>query len=107
MRSNAAYVGSIDRTDRLQAMLGLSLLPAQAGKGYGTECVKLLLDFCFKIRGFHRVGLDTQSDNFAMQKVAEKFMQPEGRTRQAFFHNGRWNDSLHYGILASEWVDRH
>ena len=75
-------------------------------KGYGTEALRLLLNFGFKQLNLHRIVLFTHDINMRAQRVYEKIgFKPGGRRRQASFFEGAYHDLLLYDLLASEFLD--
>jgi len=95
-------ISSISRNAELQIRLGVS---AEHGKGYGTEAVKLLLQFAFTELNLHRVYLHVFATNPRAIQVYEKcgFMR-EGLLREAAFIDDRYIDVLVMGILREEYV---
>ena len=76
------------------------------GKGYGTEALKLLLDFGFLELNLHRVSLRVFSFNGRAIKLYEKLgFQQEGKSRESIFRNGRWHDIIHMSILQNEYIE--
>ncbi|MFM1651774.1 GNAT family N-acetyltransferase [Brevibacillus sp. B_LB10_24] len=74
------------------------------GRGYGTESLRLLLDYAFRELNLHRVSLRVFSFNQNAIKLYEKIgFKHEGRARQALFRDGTWHDIVHMGILQSEY----
>jgi ribosomal-protein-alanine N-acetyltransferase len=74
------------------------------GKGYGTESKQLLLRYCFDTLGLNRMESHTFEDNARSARHLEKCgYQVEGRFRQRIFRDGRYWDTVHYGLLANEW----
>ncbi|GAA0363042.1 GNAT family N-acetyltransferase [Bacillus horti] len=72
--------------------------------GYGTEALKLWIDFLFESMPLARVGLTTWSGNHRMMRCAEKLgLQLEGRMRKCRIYNGEYYDSIRMGILREEW----
>lgn len=95
---------SINRTHRsaeLQIRLGDA---SQHGKGYGTEAVRLLLEFAFKDLNLRRVYLHVFSTNLAAIRVYEKagFVK-EGVLRKAAYIDGQHKDILLMAILQEEY----
>ena len=77
------------------------------GKGYGTETMKLILEFGFLEMNLHRIFLRVFSFNSRAIKLYEKLgFQQEGRSREGFFREGKWHDIIHMSILQKEYVDR-
>lgn len=74
-------------------------------KGYGTEALKLLLDYSFLEVNLHRVSLRVFSFNEKAIKMYEKIgFKHEGISRDCIFREGKWNDIIHMGILQREYV---
>ncbi|ABW18808.1 GNAT family N-acetyltransferase [Alkaliphilus oremlandii] len=77
------------------------------GKGYGTEAMKLILDFGFLEMNLHRIFLRVFSFNSRAIKLYEKLgFQQEGRSRESFFREGKWHDIIHMSILQKEYFNR-
>lgn len=95
-------INAISRSAELQIRLGVS---AERGKGYGTEAVKLLLQFAFSELNLHRVYLHVFATNPRAIQVYEKsgFVR-EGLLREAAFIDGRFIDVFVMGILDEEYV---
>lgn len=74
------------------------------GKGYGTEVVRLMLDYAFTGLGLHNVLLTVFEFNFAGRRIYEKagFMEM-GRRRQCRWLAGRWWDEIYMDCLATEF----
>jgi len=83
---------------------GYSLAPDERGKGYGTEAVNLMLDFCFLSGDALRMQAFVDLRNAASQRVLEKTgFQKEGVVRKIGFLWGEWRDMLLYSILRDDW----
>lgn len=75
------------------------------GKGYGTETMRLLLDYAFLEMNLHRVALRVFSFNEKAIKLYEKMgFRHEGKARQSLFRAGAWHDVIHMGILQDEYL---
>ncbi|WP_047981820.1 GNAT family N-acetyltransferase [Ornithinibacillus contaminans] len=75
--------------------------------GYGTEALKLWIDYLFNSLSIHRIGLTTWSGNERMIKVSEKLgMIIEGRIRKSRTYQGTYYDSIKMGMLREEWMDK-
>lgn len=74
------------------------------GKGYGSESLRLLLDYAFLELNLHRVSLRVFAFNDKAVALYEKIgFKREGVSRQAVFRKGQWHDILHMGILQEEY----
>ncbi|USG99530.1 GNAT family N-acetyltransferase [Thermococcus argininiproducens] len=77
---------------------------AYLGKGYGSEALKLWVDYLFSNSDIHKIALGTYSFNKRMIKVAEKLgFKLEGVEREVIWWNGEWADRLMFGMLRDEW----
>jgi len=76
------------------------------GKGYGSEGLKLLLDYAFYEMNLHRVSLRVFSFNDRAINLYTKIgFQQEGNSRQSLFRNGEWHDIIQMGILQNEYFE--
>ncbi|MFE7584064.1 GNAT family N-acetyltransferase [Streptomyces gardneri] len=98
-----ATLWGIDNHHR-SAHLGLGLLPACRGKGYGTDIVATLSYYGFAVRGLHRLQIETLADNTAMLRAAERngFVR-EGVLRSSAWVLGEFLDEVVLGLLAQDW----
>jgi len=84
--------------------IGYAIIPSERGKGYGTEAVKIVIDYIFLSKNIVRITAKTHPDNIASQKVLKKAgFKKEGILRKEMFFRGKWNDSALYSILREEW----
>ena len=75
------------------------------GRGYGTDMMKLCLQFAFTELNVHRVSLGLHSYNERALRSYEKAgFRLEGRTRKDIMREGNRTDSLWMGILREEWL---
>jgi ribosomal-protein-alanine N-acetyltransferase len=80
------------------------LLPAERGKSYCTEAVKIMVDYLFLSKEIHCIQATTHFRNVASQRVLEKAgFKKEGVMRQRFFIRGEWPDQMLFSILREEW----
>ncbi|MFG3037838.1 GNAT family N-acetyltransferase [Streptomyces sp. NPDC048330] len=98
-----ATLWGIDNHSRA-AHIGLGLLPAARGKGYGTDVVAVLCHYGFVVRGMHRLQIETLADNVGMLRSAERngFVR-EGVLRSSAWVLGEFLDEVLLGLLADEW----
>lgn len=72
--------------------------------GYGTEAIKMILEYGFKYLNLHSIRLDLLSINERAHKCYLKCgFKDTGRSREAIFLNGKYHDRLHMDILESEF----
>ncbi|MEU3204033.1 GNAT family protein [Streptomyces cyaneofuscatus] len=98
-----ANLWGIDTHNR-SAHIGLGLLPAARGKGYGTDVVATLCHYAFAVRSLHRLQIETLADNTAMQRSAERngFVR-EGVLRSSAWVLGEFMDEVLLGLLVEDW----
>ncbi|MFN2518699.1 MAG: GNAT family N-acetyltransferase [Jatrophihabitantaceae bacterium] len=86
------------------AEVGIALLPEARGKGYGTDALRLVVEFAFTTRNLRRVYLSALASNAAALASYRKvgFVE-EGRHREHCWVRGRYEDEVAMGLLRSEW----
>ena len=73
-------------------------------KGYATEAVKSILDFCFNTVNFHKVQVCHKEGNIASQGVIRKCnFTYEGTLRDFFFMDEKYINRLYYSMLKKEY----
>ncbi|MCE9621898.1 MAG: GNAT family N-acetyltransferase [Actinomycetia bacterium] len=86
-------------------LFDLRIGSAYRSRGFGLRAVRWLVDYLFTTYPeLHRTEANTRHDNTAMQRIltAAGFTQ-EGRLRDAWkSDDGKWCDTLIYGILRSD-----
>ena len=76
------------------------------GKGYGTEAIKLILDYGFNYLNLNNIKLDLIEFNeraFACYKKCG--FKEYGRRRKSEFINGKYYDTIEMDILAEEFQE--
>lgn len=72
--------------------------------GYGTEAIKLLLEYGFKYLNLHSIRLDLLAINERAHRCYLKCgFKDTGCSREQIFLNGKYYDKLHMDILESEF----
>jgi RimJ/RimL family protein N-acetyltransferase len=75
------------------------------GKGYGTDAMRLILQYAFMELNLQRVSLGLHAYNERALKSYEKVgFRLEGRTRSDQLREGMRTDTLWMGILRDEWL---
>ena len=87
--------------DRM-ASVAIRLSGSHHGKGYGTESLSAITDFCFAKTELQRLWAEVDIRNVASQRILEKCgYLKEGHIRQGKMVN-TWCDYYIYGILKSD-----
>ncbi|MCL2403234.1 MAG: GNAT family N-acetyltransferase [Coriobacteriia bacterium] len=101
-------IGSFDlrlSPEHQRASFGFCINSKYWSKGYMTEVLKAMLDFCFTQLELNRVQACHYKDNEASGRVMEKCgMRPEGFSPQAQLIKGTFRDEYHYGITREQWL---
>ncbi|MDX2706966.1 GNAT family protein [Streptomyces sp. PA03-6a] len=85
--------------------IGIALLAAERGKGYGTCAQRQLAEYLFSHTKVNRVEASTDVANVAEQRALESAgFTREGVQRGACFRAGKWRDMVVYSVLRSEVV---
>lgn len=73
--------------------------------GYGTEAIKLLLEYGFKYLNLHSIKLTVLDVNARAYKCYIKCgFKETGRDRETMYLNGKYHDVIHMDILESEFT---
>lgn len=74
------------------------------GKGLVTQSCRAIIDYAFNIWKLNRIEINVASGNLKSRAIPERlgFVQ-EGVLRQRYYVNGRFEDGVIYGLLASDW----
>ena len=77
------------------------------GKGFGSEALRLILEYGFLHLRLRRIYTEILETNRASQAVVKKlgFIE-EGRLRKQAFRNGLCFDLLVFGILTEDYIDK-
>ena len=97
----------IDRLNR-KCTLGIFIGDEEnRSMGYGTEALKLLLDFAFNFQNMHSVDLKVFSFNERAIKCYEKLgFKRCGTRHDAYFLNGKYHDEIEMEMLESDYFER-
>ncbi|MFJ8073297.1 GNAT family N-acetyltransferase [Streptomyces sp. NPDC096176] len=83
---------------------GCWLEPSAVGRGLVTRAVTVIIDWALGARGLHRVEWRVSSANEPSINVARRLgMTHEGTHREDFLHQGVWQSTEVWSVLASEW----
>lgn len=93
----------IDSFNR-SASIRIAISEGHQGKGFGSEAMKLMLDYGFGILNLHRIELNVFSYNPRALHVYEKLgFKQEGIQRDALYYNHKYHDSIIMSILEDEY----
>lgn len=104
-----AYIGQINldaidwknRVGRVGIVIGTV---EHMGYGYGTEAMKLLVNFAFRELNLNRLELEVYDFN---ERACRSYLacgfKQEGRLRERQYKNGRYVDVIQMGLLRSDW----
>lgn len=74
------------------------------GKGYGTEAIKIVLQFVFEELHLNRLQLEVFSHNLRGIRAYEKFgFVKEGVLRESLYYNENYSDEIIMAILNSDY----
>lgn len=100
---------SLERIDNIdkRATLGIFIGNKEYwNDGYGTEAIRLILDYGFNYMNLHSIKLNLMSFNERALKCYKKCGFKEiGRLRESRFVNGKYYDSICMDILSSEFTE--
>jgi len=84
--------------------IGLEILAKYRNKGYGSEAIRWIVDWSFRIAALHRVEIGCFSWNDGARRLYEKLgFVLECRKREALWHDGGWHDLIEFSMLENEW----
>ena len=100
---------SLERIDYINrtATLGIFIGNKEYhSKGYGTEAIRLILDYGFNYMNLHNIKLQLMSFNQRALKCYKKCGFKEvGRIRENKFINGKYYDTICMDILKNEFLE--
>jgi RimJ/RimL family protein N-acetyltransferase len=84
--------------------IGYAVKPAERRKGFGTEAIKLMVDYLFCTRDIARIQAPTDTKNTPSQRALEKAgFTRECTMRKSWYARGEHRDQYLYRILREEW----
>lgn len=96
------HIDFINRTATLGIFIGEK---ENWSKGYGTEAIKMLLDFGFNYLNLNSIDLEVMEFNPRAIACYKKCGFKEiGRRRQAKYINGKYYDTISMDILSEEFT---
>ncbi|MEH7252444.1 GNAT family protein [Neobacillus niacini] len=96
-----SYIDLLSRTSYIRIQISND---HYLSKGYGTEAMKLLLDYGFGVYNLHRIELEVYSFNSRAIRAYEKLgFKQEGIKRESMYYNHEYHDTIIMGLLKSEF----
>ncbi|MFQ5971944.1 MAG: GNAT family N-acetyltransferase [Alphaproteobacteria bacterium] len=96
-------VSNVRRGVAQSATLGYWIGEAFARRGYMTEGLGLVLDFCFDRLGLHRIEAACLPNNTASKRLLLRCgFKEEGFARKYLKIRGQWHDHVLYGLIAED-----
>lgn len=84
--------------------IAITLLGPFQGCGYGSEAIRWILDYGFRLAGLHRITIGCLGWNDGARQLYERLgFVPESRLREALWFDGRWWDEFGLAMLDHEW----
>jgi RimJ/RimL family protein N-acetyltransferase len=102
-------VVEFDPIDREAGVTDLAVWihPDHQGHGAAREAVELMCTYAFDELRLHKVTADAYATNEASRGLFESLgFTQEGAGREDAFFDGRYQDSVYYGLLEDEWRER-
>ncbi len=83
---------------------GLFVLSEFQGKGYAKEAVNIVLEYYFNHLRYHKANVYIYDCNEKSQKFHESLgFTREGVLRETSFFDGKYHDTVYYGIIDREF----
>lgn len=87
------------------AEFGISLAPAQQGRGYAREALRALFAHGFGVLGWRRIQASADPRNGpSIALMTAMGMRQEAHFRESLWLHGEWVDDVVFAMLAREWA---
>lgn len=106
LRDSGKLVGDLGLhfVDAVTVEFGITLAPAQQGRGLAAEAVHAALALVFGKLGRHRVFASVDPRNVACVRLLERLgLRKEAHHRESWRDGDGWADDAIYAMLAAEW----
>ncbi|MFN8443867.1 MAG: GNAT family protein [Caldilineaceae bacterium] len=109
IEADGLYIGgcALFQVDAIAHTCGLGITIGDKnywGRGYGTDAIRLLLDYAFRLQNMRKVYLSVNGNNErAIGAYRHCGFVEEGRLREHVWSNGNYIDLIQMGILRNEW----
>jgi len=107
-KSDNQYIGGCGINDldwkNSVATVGIFLGKAFLSHGYGTDAMRILVNFIFSEMNIHKILLRVFAFNERAIKSYQKVgFKIEGTLRSQIFREGKYHDEILMGVLEEEW----
>ncbi|TCO74840.1 RimJ/RimL family protein N-acetyltransferase [Marinisporobacter balticus] len=109
LKDTETYIGQTDMVKidwkNRKALIGIIVgRDENQSKGYGTEALKLLLQYGFYRLGLNKIELEVRAYNKKAIRCYEKCgFKVEGVLKEDYYSNGAFTDTIKMAILKREW----
>jgi len=80
--------------------VGCDISPEHRGQGFGTETMKMVVDYCFNFLNMHRLWLCVLEYNKKAIKIYDNVgFKKEGKYKQAIFRKGKYWDYIIMSLI--------
>ncbi|KAK5125393.1 hypothetical protein LTR85_000502 [Meristemomyces frigidus] len=88
--------------------IGINLLRAHQGQGYGSEAIRWALRWGFRYGNLHRIEIGAFGWNQGAIRLYKRLgFVPEGCKREHLWYDGKYWDLVELGMLESEWREQY
>ena len=104
LECGSATAGAVDLFDyepiHRRAGIGIMIDKAFRGKGYATEALSLILDYCSNILNLHQVYCNISEDNLASIRLFDEAgFRKNGERKDWLLLNGKWTNEFFYQLF--------
>lgn len=78
-------------------------LGTDRGTGRGKEALSMLCKYGFEELNLHKIWAEVYSGNDSINLYHKLGFKDEGLLRDAYFHEGKYGNSIMMGLLEDEW----
>lgn len=109
LKSTGKLIGMIGyvniKEQHYRAEVGYALAAVHHRNGYMMEALKSVVQYGFQEMNLHSIEAIVDADNVASNALLlEAGFVKEAYFREDFYHNTSFRNSIHYGILKSEFL---
>ena len=109
LNDNSVFgTGIISRIDwkNKNCSIDIKLGDNYQSKGYGSETIRLLVEYAFDELNMNSINVKIISYNIASQKIFEKNgFKNSGMLRKHIYKNGEYNDVFIYDLLKEDFLN--